>query len=173
MPEIFRSRDVVVLTKGLTFTPVVSPAMVSAGWPGGQAVAWQESPLDGFFVDFSDGVRGAGFVLWGSDEDSDKFTGLTANQVRHPHVVVGSGSWLISTRTFESYTLASRTSGPLVPLAYSVGDPLLWSNRGLFTREDEWTISGDPRAPNINMVGYVVQAPSVATSGFMTIQTTL
>ena len=84
-----------------------------------------------------------------------------------------ASSWLISTTSFEQYTWASRQVGPLVEITYAAQDKLYWSLRGLFTSEDEWTLSGDPRAPNTDFTGYVVQPPSALTEGYITIQTTL
>lgn len=173
MPEIFRTRDVVVFKKGVTCTVSTDIIMRQAGWPGAQGVMWEDSLHDEFLVTFTDGVRGAGFALWGSEEDSDKWTAITGQQVGQGYVVVGSGSWVFSTRVFEQYTYASRVAGPLVAHTYAPGNKLLWSLRGYFTKEDEWAASGDPRAPNSFFVGQVVQSPSIVTSGFMTIQTTL
>ena len=173
MAEIFRTRDVVILTRGITYTLLADSALVQGGWAGGQGVRWVDSSRDEFLVTYSDGVRGAGFALWGSNEDSDQLTSTTGYQVLYGHLVVCAGSWLLMTRTFERYTLASRLSPPLVPITYGVGDHLFWSLRGLFTNEDEWTISADPRAPNGNIVGNVVQIPTVAQNNFITVQTTL
>lgn len=166
MPEIPRSRDVHVLFKGRTTTLAITPAMIAAGWPGGQGVMWNDSPVDEFRVDFSNGERGAGFALWGSNEDSDVLTGMSEQQPAYGYVVVGSGGWIIMTRIFETLTLAS---GRTVPIVYSYGERLLWSLRGLITNEDEWTVSADPRAPNDNTIGWVVQAPSAQTNGYMTV----
>ena len=173
MPEIPRTRDVHVLLMGPSFTIRTSPGMDLAGWPGGQGVAWVDVPdEDDFNVDFSDGER-AGFLLWGSNEDSDVLTGMTENQPTYSFGVLGTGTWIIMTRTFETFTLASRNMGPLVPITYSVNDKLVFSLRGFFTNEDEWTINADPRAPNEFVVGVVMQAPSALTENYMTIQTTL
>lgn len=173
MPEIFRTRDVVVFRQGVTSTIPADSVMRQAGWPGAQGLMWKDSTSDDFLVTFSDGERGAGFALWGSDEDSDEWTAMTGQQIGYGYVVIGSGSWIIATRIFEQYTYASRVSGPLVSISYSPGDKLLWSLRGLFTKEDEWTAAADPRAPNTYFVGHVVQPPSALTAGFITIQTTL
>lgn len=173
MPEIFRTRDVVVFKRGVSYTVSLESTMSQAGWPGGQGVMWEHMTRDGFMVTYADGVRGAGFVLWGSDESSDKWTAMTGQQVEHGYVVIGSGSWIVSTTTFERYTYASRQAGPLVEVSYAPGDHLHWSLRGWFTKEDEWTLSGDPRAPNESSVGAVVQPPSSLTSQYLTVQTTL
>jgi hypothetical protein len=173
MTELVRTRDVVVLFKGVTQPVDVTPAMVQGGWAGGQGVKWAPNTGDGFLVAYGDGVRGAGFLLWGSDEDSDQYTSLTEKDLKYAIAVLCSGSWLISTRTFEIYTYASRQVGPPVPISYSVNDKLYWSLRGVFTNEDEWTLSGDPRSPNDNQVGWVVQTPTSLTNNYLTLQTTL
>ncbi len=173
MPEIFRTRDVVVFGLGIAFPVAINPALTQGGWPGGQGLSWVDSTLDEFRVGFTDGGRGAGFALWGSDEDSDKFTGMTLNQPEYGHLIMGSGSWLMATSVFEVYTWASRNAGPLVPITYTAKEKLFWSLRGLFTNEDEWTASGDPRAPNEDPVAFVVQVPSTVTENYITVQTTL
>jgi hypothetical protein len=88
--------------------------------------------------------------------------------------VLGAGGWLISTLAYEKYTYLSRMGpGPLVPIEYHASDRLVFSLRGYWTTEDEWTLSGDPRAPNNYYIGFVAQAPSAATSGYMTIQVSI
>ena len=173
MTELLRTRDVVVLFKGVTQPVDVSAAMVQGSWAGGQGVKWDTSTKDGFYVTYGDGVRGAGFLLWGANEDSDQYTAMTEKDLEYGIAILCSGSWLICTRTFEQYTYASRQVGPLVPISYSVNDKLYWSLRGLWTKEDEWALSGDPRAPNINQVGWVAQVPGTLTNNYMTLQTTL
>jgi hypothetical protein len=84
---------------------------------------------------------------------------------------LGAGGWMISTSTYEKYTYLSRIGlGPLVPIVYTESDRLLFSLRGYWTNEDEWTLSGDPRAPNGYYIGFLSQIPSVITSDYMTIQ---
>lgn len=173
MPEILRTRDVVLFTKGVTITVAASIAMTTQGWQGGRGVAWANAANDEFMVTFADGGRGAGYILWGNDEDSDKFTAITRQQVAYGYVTIVSGSSIMSTSTFEQYTYTSRIAGPLVEIAYTPKVKLYWSLRGYFTTEDEWTLSGDPRAPNTDMVGFVVQKPSALTSNYLTLQTTL
>lgn len=168
MAEIFRTRDTVVFTKGVTWTVAANTAMVQGGWSGCQGVKWVNAPTDNFMVGYGDGVHGAGFALWGSDEDSDKLTALTGQQGGYGYVVLGAGGWILATRIFERYTYASRQAGPLVAINYAAKDLLYWSLRGLLTKEDEWTAAGDPRAPNTNSIGNVVQAP---VNGFLTVQT--
>lgn len=173
MSEIFRTRDVTVFEKDLAYTISTDSVMRQAGWPGAQGLMWKDSIKDEFLVTFADGVRGAGFALWGSEENSDTWTALTGQQVAYGYTVVCSGSWLISVRTYEKYTYASRTGGgPLVPLNYATKDKLLWSLRGYFTKEDEWSVAVDPRAPNTNFVGQVIQPPTASTNNYLTIQTT-
>jgi hypothetical protein len=171
MPEVFRTRDVVVFKKGDANAFTVSENLVTRGWVGGQGVQWFDIGRDELAVDFSDGIPN-GFMLWGSDEDSDEYTAITRNQPHYRFGVVGFGGWIFATRTFEVYTYASRLSGPLVPITYSVRDPLYFSLNGLWTNEDEWTLSGDPRAPS-QLIGTVMQVPSAAINNFLTVQTRL
>ena len=154
MPEMFRTRDVVVLKKGVS------------GWAGGQGVSWASTGRDELSVAASTGLP-HGFLLWGSDESPDQFTSMTRNQPAYQYAVLGFGGWVLATRTYERYTLASRTSGPLVPLVYPAQARILMSLRGLFTIEDEWTLSSDPRGANTNVIG-VVARPSV--ENYLTLQ---
>ncbi len=172
MPEILRTRDVVVLFKGDAYPVAIDPAMRANGWAGGQGVRWVDSPLDEFRVGYSDGLYG-GFLLWGSDEAADKFTAMTGQQPTYGYAVMCAGGWLISTSTYEKYTYASRVAGPLVPITYTVGERLLFSLRGLFTNEDEWALSLDPRAPNTYYIANVVQVPSAANNNFILLQTSI
>lgn len=175
MPELPRTRDVVVLFKGDSYTVLVDDLMRSSGWQGGQAVKWTDSPRDEFLVTYSDGLYG-GFLLWGSKESSDQFIAIEEQQPKYGYATLCLGGWLMSTRTFERYTYASRTGGgPLVPITYTVGQRLLFSLRGYWTNEDEWTLSGDPRAPNGYYIGSVVQAPAPNELGvyYMMIQTSI
>ncbi len=172
MPELFRTRDCVVFWKGDAYTVTVSAAMRSAGWMGGQGVRWIDSPNDEFLVDYSDGLYG-GFLLWGSDESSDQFTSATLAQPLYGYGTFCAGGWLMSVLAFEKYTYASRNVGPLVPITYVPGVRLRFSLRGLWTPEDEWALSGDPRAPNNYYVGTIVEPPSPSTNEYLTIQTSL
>lgn len=171
--EIFRTRDVVVFKKGDAYTVAVSDPMRQQGWAGGQAVRWADSPRDEFLVDYSDGLYG-GFLLWGSDESSDQLVATVLQQPAYGYGVFCAGGWLLSTVTYERYTYASRVGGgPLVPLVYTPGKRLLFSLRGRWTTEDEWTLSGDPRGANGYFVGSVVEAPSTLTNSYLTIQTSI
>lgn len=170
--ELPRSRDCIILFKGDAYPVTVSDAMASGGWQGGQGVQWVASNKDEFLVTYSDGYY-AGFMLWGSDESSDQFTAMTRNQPFYRFATVGAGGWQISTRSYEKYTYASRQAGPLVPITYSASDRLVFSLRGFWTKEDEWTLAGDPRAPNAYFIGFVSQAPSAATEFFMGIQVSI
>jgi hypothetical protein len=170
--EIPRTRDCYTLVKGETITVTVDSNLATFGWQGGIGVQWAPSTKDELIVTLSTGYV-AGFLLWGSNESSDQFTAMTANQPYYRFAVVGMGSWLILTQQFEVYTYASRQSGPLVPITYNPSDKLRFSLRGLWTKEDEWTLSGDPRAPNLLYTGFVSQVPSTSTGGYMTIQVSI
>jgi hypothetical protein len=173
MPEIFRTRDVVVFHKGPSFTVEVSQSTATSGWLGGSGFVWTDPVGDRLLATVSDGLFG-GFALWGSDESSDDFTASTRNQPTYRFVVLAAGGWIFSTSTYERYTYVSRTGGgPLVPLVYNASDRLRFSLRGYFTVEDEWDLSGDPRAPNLNYVGAVVQRPTPSRSDYLTIQAML
>ncbi len=170
--EFPRDRDCYALFKGDAYPVSISQAMQAQGWQGGQAVQWIDSPNDEFAVTFSDGLYG-GFMLWGSNEDSDQYTAITGNQPVYGFGILCAGGWIISTRTFERYTYASRQVGPLVENNYIVGERVRFSLRGFWTKEDEWTLSLDPRGANEYFVGSVVQAPSPDNSHYLTIQTSI
>lgn len=170
--ELARSRDCIILVKGDAYPVTVDAAMAAGGWQGGQGVQWVASTKDEFLVTYSTGYY-AGFMLWGSDESSDQFTAITRAQPHYRFATVGAGGWHISTRSYEKYTYASRQTGPLVPLVYKASDKLVFSLRGYWTTEDEWTLSGDPRGSNSYYIGYVSQAPSVTTSDYMSIQVSI
>jgi hypothetical protein len=167
--QIPRTRDCYTLVKGETFTPTVDENLSVLGWPGGIGVQWSNSDTDDRVVTLSDGYV-AGFLIWGSNESSDQYTSMTQAQPYYKYAVMGFGSWLILTPQYEEFTYASRMSGPLVPIVYTPSQRLRFSLRGLYTSEDEWTLSGDPRAPNLLYVGFVSQVPSASTGGYMTIQ---
>lgn len=171
MPEIERTRDLVIFKKGDAYAVTVSPAMAATTWLGGQGVQWFDAGRDEMAVDFTDG-RGQAFMLWGSDESSDRFTAMTRQQPTYQYGVIGFGGWVLSTLAYEQFTWASRQVGPLVPITYSPQDELLFSLRGRWTNEDEWTLSGDPRAPNTNYMAVTVQPPASA-GGYLTIQVRL
>lgn len=171
--EIPRTRDVVTFQKGVATTTAVSPSLVAAGWNGGQGAMWLDSPDDTFLVTFSDGSFG-GFLLWGSNESSDQYLATTASQLTYSFAVLCTGTWIISTSTFEKYTYQSRTGGgPLIQNVFTVGARLKFSLRGLFTPQDEWTLVSDPRAPNPFVVGYIIESPSTQNNSYLTLQTTL
>jgi hypothetical protein len=175
MSQLTRTQDVVVLFRGDAYTVMVDPTMRTNGWHGGQGVQWLDSNLDEFLTTYSDGLYG-GFMLWGSNEPSDQFVSTQEQQPQYGYGVLCLGGWLIMTRTFERYTYASRVGGgPLVPLTYQVGQRILFSLRGYFTVEDEWSAAGDPRAPNGYYVGSVVQAPTQNNQGeyYVTLQTSI
>lgn len=173
--ELPRTRDVVTLFKGDAYTVMLDDLLRTGGWQGGQAVMWKDTPLDEFLVTYSDGLYG-GLLLWGSNESSDQYVSTFEQQPTYGYGTLCLGGWLIMTRTFEEYTYASRTGGgPLVPITYTVGERLLFSLRGWWTNEDEWTLSGDPRGSNGYFVGSVVQTPAANAEGvkYITVQTSI
>lgn len=170
--EPIRDRDCIILVKGDTYPVTVDDILSVQGWKGGQAVQWVGSLQDEFLVTQSNGYY-AGFMLWGSNESSDQFTSMTQNQPYYRFGTVGAGGWHILTTSFERYTYASRQSGPPVPIVYHASDRLLFSLRGYWTTEDEWTLSGDSRAPNTYFIGFVTQAPSSLTNFYMGIQVSI
>lgn len=173
MPELLRTRDMVIFAKGDTFTLSVDDKSAIAGWKGGQGFQYTPAVGDNMLVTLSDGYY-AGVALWGSDESSDEFTALTRNQPTYKFAVLGAGGWIIATTSYEKYTYLSRTGGgPLVPITYNPSDRLVFSLRGFWTKEDEWTLSGDPRAPNNYFIGFVVQKPTAARNDYMTIQVSI
>ncbi len=170
--EIARTRDVVVLVSDLSFPVMVTDAMVQAGWPGGQGVTWAATPDDNFVATFSDGTYG-GFLLWGSNESSDQYSSYTGNQLRYSFGVACTGTWVISTIAYEKYTLESRLLPPLVPNVFTVGQRLRFSLRGLFTPQDEWTISADPRGANGFFIASIIQAPGPTNNNYLMVQTSI
>lgn len=172
MTEIIRNRDVVVHFRGDSYPVAVDSALLAAGWAGGQGVKWANSPQDEFMVTFSDGIYG-GFLLWGSNEDADQYLGMSHQQLDYGYGIFCGGGWLISTRTYEHYTYASRLAPPLVPIVYQVGQRLVFSSRGLWTNEDEWTLSGDPRAPNTFYTAYVAQVPRALNNYYLVLETSI
>jgi hypothetical protein len=171
--ELPRTRDCIVLVKGDCYAVAVDNALAVSGWRGGQGVQWTTPVRGEPTVTNSDGLY-AGFVLWGSNESSDQYTGLTTQFPTYRFLVLGAGGWLITTLAYEKYTYVSRTGGgPLVPISYQASDRLLFSLRGYWTIEDEWTLSLDPRRPNQYYIGFVAQAPSTSTSDYMTVQVSI
>ena len=145
--------------------------MVQGGWPGGQGVQWVGSIDDKMLVTYSRGKFG-GFLVWGSDEIGDDYAATTRNQPHYQFATMLFGATVLSTSSYERYTLASRLAPPLVPLTYSENDILYFSLRGLWTKEDELTLSGDPDAPSV-AAGVVVQVPQSWNREFLGIQTTM
>jgi hypothetical protein len=152
-------------------TVVVDSSMVQGGWPGGQGVQWSGSVGDEMLVTYSRGKFG-GFLVWGSNEAGDDYAATTRNQPYYQFATMLFGASVLSTSSYERYTLASRLAPPLVPLTYSENDILYFSLRGLWTKEDELTFSGDPDAPSVP-AGIVTQAPQLLNREFLGIQTTM
>jgi len=150
-PDV-RDRDVIVFSKGPSFTTQIDSVLKTQGWAGGQGVQWTDDPTsDTFIVTVSHGLPG-GFLVWGSNESADQYISYTENQPTYSFATYCFGTWTISTRTYELYTLASRTAGPLVLNNYVVGEPLYFSLRGLFTNQDESGLGF--------VVGSVMQVPN-------------
>lgn len=172
MAEIIRGRDCIVLFYGDRQTVAVDTAMLAGGWPGGQGVQWANVTPDVRTVTYSHGLYG-GFLVWGSDEVGDRFTSMTRNQVVYAEATMFSGGCLMMTTSYEQYTYASRSGGgPLVPLVYAPNDVLYLSLRGLWTKEDELTLSGSPLAPAF-FTGFVAQIPKPSNRNYMGIQTSM
>lgn len=171
--DLIRGRDCWIFSKGEAYAVTVDQKMLVGGWAGGQAAQWIDSPLSTPVVSYSMGLCG-GFLPFGSMESADLYTALTGNVLKYPDAAVMMvGNSLISTATYERYTYASRTGGgPLVPLVYGPGDLLYFSLRGLWTNEQELTLSGHPMAPN-SFVGFVCQLPAKTNQFFLGIQTSL
>jgi hypothetical protein len=173
MPEQPRTRDCIILKKGDSISVTVDDLMAIGGWNGGQAVQWKTPLKDELLVTYSDGFY-AGFLLWGSSESSDQYISSTRSQPYYRYAVIGAGGWQVLTSTYERYTYSSRIGGgPLVPIVYSASDRLVFSLRGYLTIEDEWTLSGDPRAPNTYFIAYVTQSPSEFTSYYLGVQVSI
>ena len=169
----YRNRDCVTMHKGDTFPVEIDDALAATGWMGGQGVNWAPIAGDRFLVTKSDGVC-VGFLLKGSEESGNGYTAISANQVFYKFATLCAGGWLICTKAFERYTWASRTGGPpLVENTYTENDSLVFSLNGFWTNEDEWTLAGDPRAPNNFYSGFVVQVPTAANDYYITIQVKL
>ena len=160
MPEQFRTRDCIILKRGDSFTANIDDKMFAGGWPGGQGLKYTTRGLDELLVTYSDGLY-SGFALWGSNESSDQLIATTQNQLNYRYVTVGCGVWMIMTTSFEKFTWRSRVGlDPMIPIVYHASDRLLFSLNGLLTSCDEFSQSGDPRAPNSYYAGFVCQVPT-------------
>jgi hypothetical protein len=173
MPEIIRSRDVIVFFKGDTYTVAIDNAMAIGGWAGGQGVMWVDSGSnDTPTVTYSNGLYG-GFLVWGSDEAGDDFVSMTRSQPAFRYATIFLGGSLISTSTYERYTYASRVGGgPLVPIVYKANDFLYFSLRGFWTSEDEPSIVHAPQEPAF-FAGMCAQVPKASNKYFLGVQTSL
>lgn len=169
--DLIRGRDCIVFVKGSAQTVTVSSAMLQGGWVGGQGVQWAAGATDDLLVTYSTGLFG-GFMIWGSSETADQYTSMTGQPQKYGHSVMLYGENLISTIAYERYTYASRLAGPLVPLTYTASEPLYFSLRGYWTKEDEMTLSGNPLAPAVS-AGFVAQLPKSNNSFWLGVQTSL
>jgi len=166
--DIIRGRDCIIFGKAEIYTVGVDDAMLAGGWAGGSGVTWIDSPSQIPVVSYSNGLYG-GFLIWGSEESADQYTSMTGNQLAYGMGVIGTGNHVISTSSYEKYTLASRLGpGPLVPLVYTPGNPLYFSKRGLWSLEQE----GTPLGPNF-FTGFVISNPAPINQFFLGIQTSL
>jgi hypothetical protein len=169
--DLIRGRDCIVFIKGPAHNVALDSAMLTGGWPGGQGIQWANSTIDEPVATYSQGLFG-GFAIWGSNESADQFTSMTNNQTVYEHTVVMTGRALISTSSYEKFTYASRLAGPLVPLVYTAHQPLFFSLRGLWTNENELTLSGSPFAPAV-FTGFVAQVPKAINEFYLGIETRL
>jgi hypothetical protein len=171
MSEVLYSRDCVIYFKDDSYTVVVDDLMVQGGWPGGQGVQFAGSTADEFLVTYSRGHFG-GFLVWGSDEEGDRFASMTRSQPHYRYATMLSGATLMATSSYERYTWASRQVGVLVPLTYQANQRLYLSMRGLWTNEDELTVSGDLEAP-ASLAGIVAQIPKAENNHYLGVQTVM
>jgi len=169
--DIIRGRDCTIFIKGDTYAVTVDSALLANGWVGGQGVQWVDSDTDERVVTYSKGLYG-GILIWGSDEQGDRYTAMTQQQLVYSTAVMMVGRGLISTLAYEKYTYASRLMGPLVPIVYMPHDILYLSLRGYWTNEDELTLSSDPLAPCF-FTGFVAQVPKVNNQFQLGIQTSM
>ena len=170
--DLIRSRDCVIFCKGPAHNVAVDASLIAGGWPGGQGAQWVASSADEPTVTYSSGFFG-GFLIWGSDESADQYTASTGNQITYGHAVLMTGRAVLSTSSYEKYTYASRMAGgPFIPLVYQPHQVLYFSQRGLWTYEDELTLSGSPLAPAYH-AGWVCQLPKAINEFFLGVQTRL
>ena len=171
--DIIRGRDCVIFIKGDAQTVTVDSSMLAGGWAGGQGVQWVNSTTDDRVVTYSSGLYG-GFLIWGSDEAADRYTSMTRQQLTYKSAVMMAGRAIISTSSYETYTYASRLSGPLVPIVYKPSDILYLSLRGLWTNEDELSQQSpsNPLAPAF-FTGFCAQIPKASNNFFLGIQTSM
>jgi len=171
--ELEHSRDVAVYVRGLTLTASVEASTVNSGWVGGLGFNWTvSSGLTPIVASVSDGLVG-GLALHGSDERDDRWLSSTQTQPGYRYCTLMLGSWIIglNPRSYQNYTYASRQAGPLQPLVYLPNDDLYIGLDGKVTKEDEWSLSLDPRAPNTRSIGSVCLGPSERNSRYLILQT--
>jgi hypothetical protein len=170
--DLVRGRDCTVFVKGDTHAFAVSPSMLAGGWVGGQGFQWGQSTNDAPIMTYSTGLYG-GVLVWGNDEQGDRFTAMTGQFLKYGYAVAMVGNALISTVAYEQYTYASRIGGgALAPLVYVSGEPLFFSRRGYWTKEDEMTLTGDALAPAF-FAGFVAQIPKPLNQMRLGVQTSM
>ncbi len=145
------SFDTETFLSGNTYPVTIHNTLLSTGWVGGQGVMWTQGPVP--TVTCSDG-RPAGFLLYGSAEPPH-FSSDHISKQRYGISFICFDNWVVAVRAFERYTWLSRQSGPLVHQTYNPSQRLRFSLRGLWTAEDEWSLTSDFRGLN-SVVGTVV-----------------
>lgn len=150
----------------------VTDALQASGWNGGLFVQYyaMKSVLDGSSMRWMRVMGPAlpdtvfGFLLRGSYEPADQFTGIYPGRTG-VITVCNHGEFLF--KYYEIVNLAERTNpGTGGPLTYALNQTLYCSNRGLLTSENETGVaraiavcSGLP-ADNENYLGAYVHSPN-------------
>ena len=177
MTEIIRGRDCILFFKSDSHVVTVGDEMLAGGWAGGQIATWKDVGTDERTVTYSNGYYG-GVLIWGSNESADQWTAMTGQQLTARTAVMFAGGNLLSTSSYERYTWTSRRdhainpANPLIPIIYQPNSILFASLRGLWTTEDELSLSGSLLAPCF-FTGMVLQVPKLLNNYFLGVQTGL
>ena len=156
--------------------PVAS--LRATGWVGGQWVMYTASEYGlPWCVQKSDGTKGAGFLLFASENYANQAAGAgqnyTSMQWRSSPSVAASGASVVTminggSRTyFKNYeTVAldaggNRTNGAIV---YNYGDELRVSENGLLCNDSDAFVQAATGAASSLLVGYCVDPPSASNS---------
>lgn len=154
---MIRGRDCIVQMKDWSLPVAVASGFNS--WTGGVGVQWTGTNTGNSRFEVTLGVgQASGILVNGNIEAGDQFTSITDTAGTYRIATLFGGGFVVSTRSFEKYTLASRLVNSQVPLVYVPDTPLYISLRGLWTIEDELTIIGAANAP-CQQTGWVTQAP--------------